>query len=87
MKSHSATVTVSSKGWVVIPSVIRKKIGLKPGMKVAVTEKEGKIVLTPQTADPVDGLYGKLAGAESLTDALLTSRMEDRDRENAKVHP
>lgn len=82
----SSTVTVSSKGWVVIPSLLRRKIGLKPGMKVSVTEVDGKIVLTPQIGDPVDALFGKLAGGESLPGALLNSRAEDRGRENKKFH-
>ncbi len=84
---HSTIVTVSSKGWVVIPSFFRKKIGLRPGMKMEVEEKDGKIVLTPQADDPVDELYGKLAGGESLTAALLSDRVEERDREQAKIHP
>lgn len=80
---NSTIVTISSKGWVVIPSLFRRKIGLKPGMKMKVTETEGKIVLTPQVGDPVDELYGKLAGGESLTVALLADRAEERKREQA----
>jgi len=83
--SNSAIVTISSKGWVVIPSLFRKQIGLKPGMKMVVTEAEGKIVLTPQVIDPVDELYGKLAKGESLTEALLADRAEEKDREQAKI--
>jgi hypothetical protein len=55
-------------------------------MKVSVTEVDGKIVLTPQIEDPVDALFGKLAGGESLAGALLNSRAEDRGRENKKFH-
>lgn len=84
--TDTTIVTVSSKGWVVIPSPVRKKIGLKPGMKVAVTEQEGKVVLTPQHKDPVDRLYGALAGGESLTEALLAERGEEKNREKAKIH-
>jgi len=84
---NSTIVTVSSKGWVVIPSLFRRKIGLKPGMKMEVTEREGKIVLTPQTGDPVDELYGKLAGGESMTMALLAERAAENDHEQAKIHP
>ncbi|MDP2861705.1 MAG: AbrB/MazE/SpoVT family DNA-binding domain-containing protein [Desulfobacterales bacterium] len=83
---HSTIVTVSSKGWVVIPSLFRRQIGLKPGMKMMVTEEDGKIVLTPQEGDPVDKLYGKLADGESLTDALLADRTEEKKREKAKIH-
>ena len=83
---HSTTVTVSSKGWVVIPSLFRRQIGLKPGMKMVVTEANGKIVLTPQVVDPVEELYGKLAMGESLTKELLTDRKKERDREKAKIY-
>jgi len=84
---NSTIVTVSAKGWVVIPSLFRRKIGLKPGMKMEVSEAEGKIVLTPQVGDPVDELYGKLAGGESLTAALLADRAVEQDREQTKIHP
>jgi AbrB family looped-hinge helix DNA binding protein len=84
---NSTVVTVSSKGWVVIPSLFRRKIGLKPGMKMEVTETEGKIILTPQFGDPVDEFYGKLAGGESLTAALLADRAEEREHEQAKIPP
>jgi AbrB family looped-hinge helix DNA binding protein len=84
---NSTIVTVSYKGWVVIPSLFRRKIGLKPGMKMEVTETEGKIILTPQVHDPVDELYGTLAGGESLTAALLADRAEERAREQAEIHP
>ena len=83
---NSTIVTVSSKGWVVIPSLFRRQIGLKPGMKMVVTETDGKIVLTPQSGDPVDMLYGKLSDGESLTDALLVDRKEENKREKAKIH-
>jgi AbrB family looped-hinge helix DNA binding protein len=75
---NSTIVTISSKGWGVIPSLFRRQIGLKPGMKMIVTETDGKIVLTPQAGDPVDKLYGKLADGESLTDALLADRKEGK---------
>ena len=58
--SHSAKVTVSSKGWVVITAPLRRKIRLNPGMKMIAEEVEGRTVLTPQSHDPVDTLFGKL---------------------------
>ena len=79
------TVTVSSKGWVVIPAPLRKKIRLKPGMKMTVQEVEGKIVLEPQSEDPVDTLFGKLAGKASLSQALLEDRAEERRREQEGI--
>ncbi len=76
METRTRTVTVSSKGRIVIPSVLRKKVGLKPGMKVWVREVGGTIILTPRPEDPEDRLYGTLAGGESLTEALLSIRTE-----------
>ncbi|MFP4391251.1 MAG: AbrB/MazE/SpoVT family DNA-binding domain-containing protein [Desulfohalobiaceae bacterium] len=80
------TVTVSSKGWVVIPAPLRRKIRLRPGMKMTIQEIEGKIILEPQTEDPVDILFGKLAGQASLTQALLEDRAEERNREQKSFH-
>ncbi len=85
--SQREIVTVSPKGWVVIPSLLRRKIGLKPGMRIKVTETDGKILLTPQIDDPVDALYGKLGKGKSLTKSLLAERKRERIREQAKIHP
>jgi len=41
-------VTLSSKYQIVIPQDIRKKIGLKPGQKIVVIEKDGVVHLIPQ---------------------------------------
>lgn len=83
--SHSKTVTVSSKGWVVIPANIRRQINLKPGMKMTAEEIEGKIVLTPQSKDLVDSLFGKLRGGDSLTKELIIERNRNKDHEDKKI--
>ncbi len=83
---ESKTVTISQKGWVVIPSSFRKEIGLKPGMKMTVTREESRIILTPQDVDVVDRLYGKLDGGDSLTEALLKERTKDRDSEKNRLY-
>jgi AbrB family looped-hinge helix DNA binding protein len=84
--SNSSTVTISSKGWVVIPASLRKKFNLEAGMKVLVKEVDGQIVLEPQIKDPVDLLFGKLSGGESLTQVLLKEKSEDRESERNKIH-
>jgi len=38
-------VKIGSKGQVVIPKVIREKLGIKPGKTLLVDEKDGKIVI------------------------------------------
>ncbi len=39
--------SISSKGQVTIPAKIRRKLGLKPSVKLEVILEEGKIVLIP----------------------------------------
>lgn len=40
-------VTISEKGQIVIPVALRKRYGLSPGDKLAVEDKDCKIVLRP----------------------------------------
>ncbi len=42
-----ATVTVSPKYQVVIPSEVRERLRLKPGQEVSVIEKDGVVHLIP----------------------------------------
>lgn len=45
MPNDMAFTTVSSKGQIVIPNRVRKKLGIKDGNVFAITEKKGLIVL------------------------------------------
>ena len=57
--SDLATTQLSSKGQVVIPEEIRKKLKLKPGSKFVVVGDKGTVVLkeiTPPSTDEFDDL-------------------------------
>ncbi|MGD0397754.1 MAG: AbrB/MazE/SpoVT family DNA-binding domain-containing protein [Syntrophobacteraceae bacterium] len=71
---------VSSKGWVVIPAALRRRYRLKPGSMIEFREEGEKILLIPRGPDPVEGLFGKLAGRISLTKALLEDRAAELSR-------
>ena len=43
---------ISSKGQVVLPGAIRRKLGLRPGDSLDASVKSGQIVLTPRQARP-----------------------------------
>jgi AbrB family looped-hinge helix DNA binding protein len=43
--AHIRSVTVSSKGQIVIPEEIRKELALKEGTKLVLVEKDGKVIL------------------------------------------
>jgi AbrB family looped-hinge helix DNA binding protein len=74
------TVTVSEKGWVVIPAELRKKYDLKPGSEMQVVDYGGVLALVPKLADPVKQAAGILKGTRSLTKALLLEHRREKAR-------
>ena len=69
-------VTVSEKGWVVIPAELRRKYNLRPGTEVAVVDYGGVLALVPTLAKPVRQAAGMLKGPKALTRALLAEHRE-----------
>lgn len=76
-------VTVSEKGWVVIPVELRRKYKLDPGMAVSVVDYGGVLALVPHRPDPVSDGAGMLRGKVSLTRALLDEHRAERRREKS----
>ncbi len=64
-----------------IPEKTRRKLGIKPGQKFSVMERNGTIVLVPLPDDPIDFLYGRLKGRPSMTAELLAERARDLEHE------
>lgn len=79
------TLTISNKGWVVIPAELRKKYHLTPGTEVVIVDYGGVLAIVPAMKDPVKQGYGMLKGGPSLTQALLKERAAERKREEAKI--
>ena len=79
------TLTISNKGWVVIPADLRKKYNLTPGTEVLIVDYGGVLAIVPAMKDPVKQGYGMLKGGPSLTQALLKERAAERKREEAKI--
>jgi AbrB family looped-hinge helix DNA binding protein len=75
------TVTVSEKGWVVIPAELRKKHNLNPGTEVQVVDYGGVLALVPKLADPARQAAGMLKGRRSLRRALIAEHRAERRRE------
>lgn len=74
-----ATVTVSAKGWVVIPASCRRKYDVRPGSQMEIVDYGGGMSLVP--ARPLQASQGLLKGKRSLTGALLLERTGERKRE------
>jgi AbrB family looped-hinge helix DNA binding protein len=72
-------VTVTSKGQLVIPSKLRKKLGIRKGTKVSVREEGNHLILQPITREYIHSLRGILKGDGSAMKFLLEERKRDRD--------
>ncbi|HMD18057.1 MAG TPA: AbrB/MazE/SpoVT family DNA-binding domain-containing protein [Terriglobales bacterium] len=60
---------VSSKGQIVIPAVLREKLGIKTGTRIAIHTEENQLILQPITAGYIDSLVGCCKGKDSLVEA------------------
>jgi AbrB family looped-hinge helix DNA binding protein len=69
-----SSVTVSSKGQIVIPRVLRKALGLSEGSRLQVSTRNGRLVLSPagkgESGPDWRSWRGVLAGTRALQDHL-----------------
>ncbi len=73
---------ISEKGWVVIPSNLRRKYGLKPGTRVQVVDYGGVVSLVPLLKNPIHDAAGMLKG-QSLAKAALAEHVDELAHESA----
>ena len=68
------------KGQIVIPSKVRKRLGMKEGTRIQidVDEQTHKIVLTAITPEYVQSMRGKYKG-KGLLKALAAEKKRERD--------
>ena len=57
------SVTISPKFQVVIPRVVRERLGLRPGQKLQVVEHAGRVEFVPQR--PIRELRGFVKGIKT----------------------
>jgi AbrB family looped-hinge helix DNA binding protein len=78
------TLTISNKGWVVIPAELRKKYHLTPGTEVIIVDYGGVLSIVPAYKDPIKKGRGLLKNLPDLTNDLLKERAQEREREDSK---
>jgi len=76
----------TQKGQIVIPAALRKKYGIRKGTRIAVSDREGSILLQPITPAYVRSLRGLLKGANSLEE-LMAERAWEKEREDGGKSP
>jgi len=73
-------LTISNKGWVVIPAELRKKYDLQSGSTVTLVDYGGVLAIIPALKNPTKQAAGMLQGGASLTKSLLNEHKKERQR-------
>jgi AbrB family looped-hinge helix DNA binding protein len=73
------TGVVTTKGQLVIPARLRRRLGIKKGTRITFTEDAGRIIVQPVTREFIRGLRGSLNGKPSALAALLEGRKGERN--------
>jgi len=70
----------TSKGQVVIPSKVRRQLGIKEGtyLQIAVDEVNKRLILTPVTREYVHSIRGKYKG-KGLMKALMADKKREKE--------
>lgn len=74
-------LTISNKGWVVIPADLRKKYHLEPGTEVVIVDYGGVLAIVPAVKDPIKQGKGFLKGIPSLSKDLKKDRALEKKRD------
>jgi len=75
---------VSAKGGVVIPATIRKGLGIRPGDRVHVEERDGEIVLYRALRDPIADSWGMFPYDPNWEADYFAAKAEDERLQDAK---
>jgi AbrB family looped-hinge helix DNA binding protein len=77
---ETVTTITTSKGQVVIPSKVRRKLGIKEGthIQIDVDEENKRIILTPVTREYIHSLRGKYKG-KGLMKALMADKKIEKE--------
>lgn len=78
MKTETGVVT--SKGQLVIPAKLRRRLRIKKGTLVSFTEENGRLILQPVTREFIASLQGSLRKEKgpSAYDILMAERKRER---------
>jgi AbrB family looped-hinge helix DNA binding protein len=75
------TTIITTKGQIVIPSRIRRRLNLKRGTKMYIEEKGDELILKAVTPAYFERISGILQTKGKLSKALLEERSKDKERE------
>lgn len=76
-RESAMETTVTSKGQIVIPSSIRRRLGIKEGTRIEIEESGNEIILKPITREYIHSLRGKFRG-KGLMKALMAEKKREK---------
>ena len=88
MPTLTESAYVTSKGQVVVPVRLRRKLGIKAGTRLSFTEEGGRLVVQPVTREFISSFRGVLKlkpGEKSAVQELLEDRAKERAREDREL--
>ena len=74
------TTIVTTRGQIVIPSRLRRKLNIKKGTRLYIEEKGDELIIKPVTPEYFSKMAGILGTKGKLTKALLEERTKDKER-------
>ena len=75
------TTIVTTKGQIVIPAKIRRRLNIKKGTKLYIEERGNELILKPVTPEYFERIAGVLQTKGRLSKVLLEERVKDKERE------
>ncbi|HAH21319.1 MAG: hypothetical protein A2Y00_00120 [Omnitrophica WOR_2 bacterium GWF2_43_52] len=75
------TAVVTSKGQIVIPSKIRRRLNIKRGTKLYIEEREDELILKAVTPAYFEKIAGVLPTKGKLSRMLVAQRQKDKGME------
>ena len=76
-----AMTIVTTKGQIVIPAKIRRRLNIKRGTKLYIEERGDELILKAVTPAYFEKIAGVLQTKGKLSKALLEERAKDKERE------
>lgn len=77
---YEKAITITNRGMITIPAVLRKRYHLNDGNQVVIIEDEGTLRIIPIT--PIETLRTMSVPAEEMLKELKKSHAEELEREN-----
>jgi AbrB family looped-hinge helix DNA binding protein len=71
---------VTTKGQLVIPARLRRRLGIRKGTRVSFQEDCGRLIVQPVTDEYIRSLRGSLGTGGRVLKALLEEKKRERER-------